>query len=93
VGELALAHLRGGHERQAVPARAEHEVERGIRPEGVDQWRGVGPELRAAEALLEERQAAVERADLEGDRAGIDARDARPALPRRAQATSSLAIS
>jgi hypothetical protein len=91
--ELALADLRSGDEREAVPGRAEHDIEGGVGEERVDQRRGVGAEVSGAEALLEERQPAVEGADLEGDRPGIDAGDARPALPLGAQVTSSFAIS
>jgi hypothetical protein len=61
--------------------------------ERVDQGRGVGAEVRGAEALLQERQTAVEGADLEGDRPGVDSGDARAAFPLAGQATSSFAIS
>jgi hypothetical protein len=54
--------------------------------ERVDERRRVGTELRGREALLLERQSPVQRAQLEGERSGIDAGDARPVLSRRAQA-------
>ena len=87
--ELALADLGGRDERKPVPGGAEHEIERRGRAQRVDQRRGVGAELRGREALLQQRQPAVERADLEGDGAGIDAGDARA----RRQVSSSFAIS
>ena len=88
--ELALADLRGRDEREPVAGGTEHEIERRVGAERVDQRRRVGAELRGREALLQQRQPAVERADLEGDGAGIDAGDARTAS---AQASSSFAIS
>ena len=87
--ELALADLRGRDEREPVPGGTEHEIEGRVGAERVDQRRRVGAELRGGEALLQQRQPAVERADLEGDGAGIDAGDARA----RGQASSSFAIS
>ena len=87
--ELALADLRGRDERQAVPGGAEHEIEGRVGAQRVDQRRRVGAELRGREALLQQRQPAVEGADLEGDGAGIDAGDART----RGQTSSSFAIS
>ena len=90
--ELALADLLRRDERQAVAGRTEHEIERRVGAERVDQRRGVGAELRGAEALLQQRQSAVERAELEGDGAGIDAGDARTATPLAAQ-VSPFAIS
>jgi hypothetical protein len=59
--------------------------------EQIDQRRGVGTELRGEEALLQQRQPAVESADLERDGAGVDAGDARAACPR--QVSPSFAIS
>jgi hypothetical protein len=91
--ELALADLCGGDEREAVPGRTEHDVERRVGAERVDQGCGIGPELRGREALLQQRQSAAEGADLEGDRPGVDAGDPRARLPRWAQASSSFAIS
>ena len=88
--ELALADLRGRDEREPVAGRPEHEVERRVGAERVDERRRVGAERRGREALLQQRQPAVERAQLEGDGAGIDAGDARTARLRRA---SSFAIS
>ena len=86
--ELALADLLAGHERQAVPGRAEHEIERPVGHERVHQRRGVGAHVGGGEAALEDDLAAVERADVERDRPRVDARDARAAAQ-----TSSLAIS
>jgi hypothetical protein len=54
--------------------------------ERVDERRRVGTERRGREGLLVQRQAPVQRAQLEGERAGIDAGDARAVLSRRAQA-------
>jgi hypothetical protein len=85
-GELAFADLGARHEREAVPGRTEHEIERRVGTERVDERRRVGAELRGWEAPLQERQPPVQRAQLEGERAGIDAGDARPVLPCRAQA-------
>ena len=87
--ELALADLRRRDEREPVPGGTEHEIEGRVRAQRVDQGRRVGTELRGGEALLQQRQPAVERADLEGDGAGIDAGDART----RGQTSSSFAIS
>jgi hypothetical protein len=87
--ELALADLRGRDERQPVPGGAEHEVEWRVGAQCVDQGGRVGAELRGREGLLQQRQPAVEGADLEGDGARIDAGDARA----RGQVSSSFAIS
>jgi hypothetical protein len=76
--ELALADLGGRDEREAVPGRAEDEVERRVGAQRVDQRRGSGAERRRGKLVLQQRPAAVEGADLEGDRPGIDAGDARP---------------
>jgi hypothetical protein len=86
--ELALAHLRRGYEREAVAGGTEHEIERRVGQQGVDERRRVGAELRGGEALLQQRQPAVEGADVEGDRPRVDPRDAWPALPPRCQASS-----
>jgi hypothetical protein len=64
-----------------------------VREERVDQRCRVGSELGGVEALLEQRDAAAEGADLEGDRAGIDAGDARTAIRPCAQPSCSFAIS
>ena len=90
--ELALADLRGRDERKPVPGRTEHEIEGRVGAERVDQGHGVGTELRGGETLLQQRQPAVERADLEGDGAGIDAGDARTAYLRRGQVSNSFAM-
>jgi hypothetical protein len=86
--ELALADLRGGDEREAIPGGTEHEIERRVGEERVDEGRGVVAELRGGEALLQQRQSAVEGADLEGDRPGVDSGDARTAFRRQAQVSS-----
>jgi hypothetical protein len=84
--ELPFADLGARHEREAVPGRTEHEIERRVGTERVDERRRVGTEVRGREALLEERQSPVQRAQLEGERAGIDAGDARAACACRSQA-------
>jgi hypothetical protein len=83
--QLALADLVGGDERQPVPGRAEDELERAVADERLDQRRGVVAQVGGAEAALEDDLAAVERAEVEGDRARVDAGDTRAAQ------TSSLA--
>ena len=87
--ELALADLLAGHERQPVAGRAEHELERAVVHERLDQRRGIGAHLGGAEAALEDDLAAVERAHVERDRPRVDARDARAGWAQ----TSSLATS
>ena len=84
--QLALADLLDGNERQPVAGRAEHELERAVLDERVDQQRRIGAHVGGAEAALEHDLAAVEHADVERDRARVDARDARTQ-------TSSLATS
>jgi hypothetical protein len=59
----------------------------------VDERRRVVAELGRPEARLEQRLAAVEDADLEGDRAGVDPGDARTAVRPRTQPSCSFAIS
>jgi hypothetical protein len=90
--ELALANLRGTDEREAIPGGTEHEIERRVGGERVDQGGRVGAELRGGEAVLQQRQSAVEGADLEGDRPRIDSGDARTTFRLQAQ-VSSFAIS
>ena len=96
-GELALAHLRGGDEREAVAGRADDEVVRRVGEQRVDEGGRVGAEPGGGEAGLEQRPPAVERADAERDRPGINAGDARAGQPEssapRCLAPSSLAIS
>ena len=75
--ELALADLLDRNERQPVAGRAEHELERPALHERVDQQRRIGADVGGAEAALEHDLAAVERADVERDRARVDAGDAR----------------
>ena len=82
--ELALADPLGGNERQPVAGRAEHEVVRAVAGERLDQRRRIGTHGLGREAALEDHLAVVEHADVERDRPGIDAGDARQ--------TSSLAI-
>ena len=83
--ELALADLRGRDERQAVPGGTEHEIEGPVGAERVDEGRRVGAEVRGAEALLQQRQPAVERAELEGDGARDRCRRRADRVPRPAQ--------
>ena len=85
--ELALADLLDGNERQPVAGRAEHELERAVVHERLDQRRRIGAHVDGAEAALEHDLAAVERAHVERERARVDAGDARTAAQ-----TSSLAI-
>ena len=87
--ELALADVLAGHERQPIAGRAEHELERPVVHERLDQRRGIGAHVGGAEAALEDDLAAVERADVERDRPRVDARDPRAAWAH----TSSLATS
>ena len=73
----ALADIRHGNERQPVAGRADHELERAMLDERVDQQRGIGAHVGGAEAALEHDLAPVEPADVERERARVDARDAR----------------
>jgi hypothetical protein len=91
--QLALADLGGRDEGEAVAGRAEDEVVGRVGAERVDERRRVVAELGGPEARLEQRRAGVEDADLEGDRAGVDAGDAGTAIRPRAQPSCSFAIS
>ena len=84
--ELALADLRHRHEREPVPGRPEHELERADVRERRDEQLRIGADVGGAEAALEDHLAVVERADVERDRPGVDARDS-------GHTSSSLAIS
>ena len=83
-----LADLRGGHERETVPGRTEHELEGSVGDERVDQWRRIGTEFRGAKARLEQRLSGVEDAQIERDRPRIDPCDARAQLRLQAQPSS-----
>ena len=75
--QLGLADIRHGNEREPVAGRADHELERAMLDERVDQQRGIGAHVGGAEAALEHDLAPVEPADVERERARVDARDAR----------------
>jgi len=83
--------LKAAEERGMQIAEPEHDLVRAMGEQRVDQRRRVRADRLRGEAGLEQRAAAVKGADLEGDRPGVDARDARTAP--RAQTRSSLAIS
>jgi hypothetical protein len=82
-----LVDLLRRDERETVPGGAEHEIEGRVGEEGVDQGGRIGTELDGGEAVLQQRQTAIEGADLERDRPGIDSGDARATFRRRAQAS------
>jgi hypothetical protein len=90
--ELVLADLLRGDERETVAGGTEHEIEGRVGAERVDQRRRVATELDGGEAVLQQRQSAVERAELERDRPGVDPGDARTTL-RRGRQASPFAIS
>ena len=77
-----------GHERQPVAGRAEHELERAVVHERLDQRRGIGAHVGGAEAALEDDLAAVERAHVERHRPRVDARNTRAAAQTSSLATS-----
>ena len=83
--QLSVVDLGARHEREPVPGRPEHEVERPVGAQRIDERRRVGPELSGPEAVLHERQPTVQRAQVEGERAGIDAGNARATLACGAQ--------
>ena len=86
--ELALADLVAGHERQPVAGRTEHELERAVVHERLDQRRGIGAHVGGEEAALEDDLAAVERAHVERHGPRVDARNTRAAAQTSSLATS-----
>jgi hypothetical protein len=74
--ELRLADALGRHEREPVAGGAEHEVKGRVGEQRLDERRRIRAEPSGVEALLRERQPAGQRAQLEGDGAGVDAGDA-----------------
>ena len=83
-----LADLRGGDERETVAGWTKHEIEGSVGDERVDQRRRVGTKFRGGEARLQQRLSAVEGAEIEGDRPGIDPCDARALLRLQVQPSS-----
>jgi hypothetical protein len=82
--ELTLADLLHGNERKPVTGRAEHELERAVVHERLDEQLRIGAHVAGAKAALERGLAVVEHADVERDRPRVDA--------RHSGQTSSLAI-
>jgi len=80
-----LADVRGADKRETVPGRTEHEIEGSVSDERVNQRRRVGAEFRRGEARFQQRLSAVEGAEIEGDRPGIDPCDARALLRLQGQ--------
>ena len=68
--------MLGGHERQPVAGGAEHELERAMLHERLDQRGRIGAHVLGGEGALEDHLAVIEHADIERDRPRIDARDA-----------------
>ena len=83
-GQLALADPIARNERQPVPGGAEDEVEGAVSHERIDERCRVERQIGRPEALVEQHLAAVERAHIDGDGPGVDARHPRTGRrPRR----------
>ena len=73
LGEFALPHVRGRHQRQAVAARPVDQVVGPVARQRVQQRSAVLAQRAGLEHLLEHRLAVLEHAQVKRDRARVDA--------------------